>query len=175
MPRAPRHEAAISKSEALLKETAETIQCPPFFRDAAHVINSLRKWRPKETPLALHFVAIAVKELLERHNEGAKMSLLMAQGLAEEKLRNTLMQLFCAAFHRNGRCEEQSEKMALNFAQAMSQNFEAIMEMIQQGGGTISLGPGCSAQVVPVGLPTVKQPVNKPKSKKNLPPANPWN
>lgn len=174
IPKARRYEAALDHSEQLLEETSKTLDCPAFFRDANYVIRSLRKTRPRATHLALHMIAIAVKELMDRRGDGAKMALLMAQGLAEPGLNSTLMDLFCAVFHRNAAREHKPVEAAKHMMKAVTENFDEIMAMVEKGGGTIEL-PGGTATIMPVSSPHSGKPVNKKPKAKSLPPANPWN
>ena len=169
----------IERAESLLAETAATGTVPPcFFKDAELVMAAIKKTRPVETPLALHFIAVAVSELLEHRASSTKIALISALALVDIETRGSLLCLFGEAIGSKHTCDHghpmglPPEIMdALNAALDNPEKFASEQEIL----------PGVKLQAVKLPFAAGKALVKAAmKGKKGKPgpmsqPPNPWN
>jgi hypothetical protein len=65
-----KHEKACARSEALIDDTVQKSQKPGWGNCAQLVITTLRKHKPDDAPLALHFIALSVIATLPGCSDG---------------------------------------------------------------------------------------------------------
>lgn len=96
----------------------------------------------------------------------------MAKSLADPRLQDILMSVFCQCFHQPQ--PQELPPAAQELVQAVAQNFDQVMAKIMEGGGEIEIA-GQKAKLIPLVPVAHKVAVNKKKKAKTLPPPNPWN
>jgi len=143
---------------ALLKLTKEQLgKAHPFFDDADTVLDKITPDNPAAGIVAIHFVSIATAELLSKRDCAARISLVAALGLVEERMHATLLDFFEPAFVPN-RPE--------NAPPPMPPVMEQIVQALLNGQGVFDEDGQCP-------VPTKGK--GKKKAGKALPPTNPFN
>ena len=93
-----KYEADCKRIDALIDQTVVDGKLPGWGHCAKKVVFTLRIVRPRATPLALHFVSVSAKEMLEGRHDVAKMCLTVAQAISDKALMNEILDLFGKAF-----------------------------------------------------------------------------
>ena len=153
----------------LLAATKSKIaQDHPFFDDAAHTMDCIDKFGPPNGQLALHFVSVAVAELLSNRARCAKLALLMAQALVDEELAKELSCVFDMAFlpHRSDGAPIGIPPVIQQFINAIADNPEKLARMPFGATSKVEIAPGMVAEVTKLPISAAKLLAKAPKPPK---------
>jgi len=178
-----KYEADCRRVDTLIAETLEQGGVQPWADSARKILFTARIVRPKATPLALHFVAISAKELLNGRSDCSRLCLNVALAIVNKEAMKWQMQLFCRCFSGEpcaskcpvpGQEEEQHgpPPQLLNLIQhVMGEAAGKIMDL-PEGVSELEIAPGMKLHVIKKGLGQGPKPKKAPKT---LPPSSRWN
>lgn len=164
----PPYEADIRRTEKLAVQTAKALKVSRFKEDVFYITKALRTHRNTLTPLALHLIGLAGKELCEKRGSMTKILLVSALSISEQNLSCHLTcSVYPMAFH---------EARKDGKGNPVPPPVESILQSIQQG-NAIEFPPELKNVLsqmlnghMPEGCTVVKFPISQPQTKAPKPP-----
>ena len=163
----------------LLEQTKNQYEAHPLFEDAEHVLDYIEDADPVSGTLALHFLSVALSEVLSGRGEHARLCLLLSQALVESELADSLQSLFDLVFcydpEETPESSTGSEATIAELVHEIAKNPKKFLAMAPGANTEVKLS-GATAKLVKLGNITEAKKKKDKKSLNNGDDVNPlWN